>query len=181
MIEQVVITCLKQIPDFAKIKMIVESQNAPHPMREIFILVGSVLDTDEGTSHRTTYSRNGMWHIVQTKSYDVTIAVHGEKNKGVDALSEDIKLMLDIPPVRQLFFELGYTLIIDDVINKMPSSLETDQYVRSMFKVKLKTTIERSYSDIPLHGVQLGGIYKDGQDEGKVIDELIPEDIKEGN
>lgn len=169
--------CIKQIPEFSKCKKVIEGQSGLHPMKETFMLVGSISDYDEGTS-KTTYAKDDTWYVSQTKSYEITVGFQGRKDSGVEEQTERLKLMLNVPPVRQLFFEEGYTYIIDEQTTRMPINLETDQYVRHLFKLKLRTHIDYEFKSPTLDAVDLVGEYVDEKGSEGELSERIPKDYK---
>lgn len=158
MVEVDIIRCLKQISlSKTDIPFIVGGQSGVHPMDKVFCLVENVQERNIGTSSKPLTSRDGVWRQIQAKRYEVRISLQGLITDNVGSLCEELKLLMDITPVRQIFNDLGYTYNIDDQTIVIPVQLNTDQYVRYSFTVDFNMNKLISYSQPTIDHVELHG------------------------
>lgn len=174
MIEVDVIRCLNQIPLTVPVKYIVDSDNGIHPMDELFCLVGLITEDNMGTPTKTLTSRNDSWAQSQSKVYEVRISYQGRKNQYVSDICEEMKMLLTIPPIRQIFMDAGYTYDVDIQTICIPIQLNTDQYVRYSFTVNFKTSKTILFSQNTIEKVNVNGEFTYG--DGLLI-EKYEEDI----
>lgn len=179
MIEAEIVTCLNRINIGTDLQYLVDGQNGVHPMDKTFGLVGKIDEYDMGTSTQTLTSRTGKYYSTQSKGYDIRISIQGRKarnvrGEGIDDFCERLKLLMDVPTVRQLFMDIGYTYKIDPQILPIPIQLNTDQYVRYSFKVSFFTSITTEFE---LGSILKAEVHGDFYDSGNNLISEYDDDI----
>lgn len=161
MIEQDIVKILAAINTDVE-TFVIESQNGIHPFDKIFCLIGEVDSYSNGTSSIPLNSRNEEWVLRQSITQDVRISIQGRKTDNISERVETLKMILDTPPVRQLFEDVGYNYVIDLQTIVIPVPLNTDQYIRHSFKVRFKSSKTTKFTAPTLDKVKdLTGTYTD--------------------
>lgn len=174
MIESDVVRFLKKISIVKDFEIIVETDNRPHPMDKTFVLVGEGVERDLGTSSQTLTSRDGTWTITQPVAYDIRIGIQGIKRDGIGEICGDLRAILDVDPIRYLMDQENYTYEIGNSTLAFPVVLNTDQYVRHSFNLRLKTTKYTRYENFEIKSVQVGGTFMYGDRPVHEYKEDIP-------
>lgn len=166
MIESVIVRAIRDLNP--TLTHIVGGQNGYHP-NTVFIIVEEFDSYLVGTPTRELSSRTGKWLQQQTKEYVVRIGVQGKKNESPQEIAEMLQLRMDTPKVRQLVFDEGYSMVIDKQLTPLTMVINTDQYPRYSFSVKLRTSISFEIEQDTILGVGVEGTFV--QKHGGVIEE----------
>lgn len=182
MIESDVAEVLNEVNLISKLAFQVGGQNNVHPMDKMFGLIEKVNDINLGTATQTLTSRDGIWVQQQTKAYQVRISVQGEKARNLNGdtpedVCERLQLMMNTPPLRQMFMDAGYTYKIEDNMICIPMFLNTDQYVRYSFVVSFRTSKAVKFAQDAMKAVEVKGKFTQG---GGAVQSEYEESIEKG-
>lgn len=169
MVEVDVIRCIRELEPVLGKTCVIETQNGVHPIDKTFVLVGKISEFNMGTASRTLTSRDGYWTQSQTVGYQVNIAFQGIKDGDARGSIDSLKMLLDIPPVRQIFMDAGYTYDIHPNSHIIPIRLDTCQYEKHIIKLTLKTRKTIRFKQDTIKSVGVEGSFVD--DNGTILQE----------